>query len=110
MGTEGTLTRPEMDRLKIPRLNDDEPPRDGYALWRQGACLLTKDATLERYRIFHETRRPKTDQEKEIEKQAVLAAKEKKKAQKFIERETAAADTKKRKLDTEIMEKDRKKN
>jgi hypothetical protein len=61
---EGTLTRDQMDQLRIPRLDNNEPPRDGLQLWRQGSVLLTNKYTMARLKAYRDARRPLSDDER----------------------------------------------
>ena len=106
----GTLTRNEMDYLKIPRLpdDDDSPPRDGLQLWRQGAVLLTCAATLARLAAFREARRPPTEEEKAEKEAQALVLKGLLEAQDLIDKEAEKQAKKKKKTDAAAVEKARK--
>lgn len=105
---EGTLTRPEMDDLGIPRLDDDEPPREDLILWRQSGIPLHADKAIERYNIAYENRRARTEEEKEIEKAAATVAKERKAAEKGLAALDGKEETQRRKDEAKAAENERK--
>lgn len=106
--TEATLTRSEMDALGIPRLGDDEPPREDLVLWRQSGLPIHAKKAIERYNVGFEKRRPRTEEEKEIENQAAIVAKDRKDAAKNIAILDGRAETKRRKEEEKAVEKERK--
>ena len=104
----GTLTRAEMDHLKIPRLPEGLPLRENLTLCRQGAVLITHAATLERNTAYREAKRPRTQEEKD----AAIEAKEQEKAlanaQKIVDGAGRVEIARKRRADEALAEKERK--
>ena len=104
---DGTLTRGQMDHLRIPRLPDDEPPRDGMQIWRQGGVNLNHGETMGRLAVFREARRPLTEQEKADQAAAAEQVKRLLEAQKLLEAAEAGAEKKRRKKQESDAEKAR---
>lgn len=111
MKARGTLTRAEMDHLKIPRLPEGLPLRENLEVARQGAIILSHDATIERTAAYDKARRPRTQDEidaankaKEQEKEE---AKEEKEDDRIIQKAAKKQDTLKRKAEAAAFEKER---
>ena len=101
----GTLTRAQMDELKIPRLDDDEPARDGLALWRQGATMLNSEHTLARLAVFRAERRELTEEEKEAKAKEDAEVKRLADAQKLVSKATEGTARKRQKAEAAEAEK-----
>ena len=83
----GTLTREQMDYLKIPRLRDGTAPRENLAHCRHGAEIITKQMVWDWKEKFKEDRRKKTPEEQAAIKEAAANAKAIAEAEKRVQQE-----------------------
>lgn len=75
LDVSGTLTRQQMDYLKIPRLREGTPLREGLRHCRHGAEILTKEAVYQWVLAFREATRKKTPDEIEALRVTAMNAK-----------------------------------
>lgn len=106
----GTLTTPQMDALGIPRLENGYPIRHKLALPRQGAVLLTLEASIKRIHEEKEAKRPRTDEEKAVEIKRVADEKALVEAEKIMKINNDKEEKKRKKSDDIILEKNRRSN